>query len=104
MSKLADVADLPEEGTCNVVCAGRNLLIVRRHDAIQAYENSCPHTRETLDPMGGSVASEDGLLLECQRHAAQFLAATGECVGGPCLGEHLEPVAVIVSQGAIYLD
>lgn len=104
MSKIAELEALPENGTCNVVCAGRNLLVARRGDDFHVYENRCPHTQETLDPMGGSVASDDGLLLECQRHAAQFVATTGECVGGPCLGEHLEPVAVIVSQGALYLD
>jgi nitrite reductase/ring-hydroxylating ferredoxin subunit len=54
--------------------------------------------------MGGSVASADGQLIHCQRHAAVFLASTGECVGGPCQGESLDPVGFTLSNGDIYLD
>ena len=68
------------------------------------YRNSCPHTGETLDPMGGSVAGSDGLLLTCQRHAAQFITRSGECVGGPCQGEQLQAVPFTLSQGDLYLD
>ena len=104
MTSIADIEDLPAHGSCGVQHEGRELLLVRRGEEVLAYENRCPHTGETLDPLGRSVLSEDGLLLQCQRHAAQFVVATGECVGGPCLGERLQPVAVIVSQGALYPD
>ena len=67
-------------------------MVLRRDREIVIFRNSCPHTRESLDPMGGSVASDDGQLIHCQRHAAVFLASTGECVGGPCQGESLDPV------------
>ncbi len=104
MSSLGNITEFPENASCSVNHDGRDLLVVRRGDALFVYENRCPHTRESLDPMGGSVASDDGLLLTCQRHAAQFRLDNGECVGGPCLGEQLEAVAVIISQGEIYLD
>jgi nitrite reductase/ring-hydroxylating ferredoxin subunit len=104
MTKIAETEKFAANGSYAVAIDGRSLLVIKHGDEYRAFENRCPHTGDTLDPMGGSVASEDGLLLECQRHAAQFIATTGECVGGPCLGESLTPVPVLVSQGALYLD
>lgn len=96
--------DIPNNSSRAITLAGRELLLVRRHDEFFLYHNRCPHTDETLDPMGGSIVSADGLLFTCQRHGAEFIADTGECVGGPCQGERMEPVAFTLSQGEIYLD
>ncbi len=104
MAHIGDTADFPGDGTYPVTLDGMPLLVVRRAEAFFVYMNRCPHTRESLDPMGGSVLSADGLLLECQRHAAQFITETGECVGGPCPGEFLEALPCIVSAGGLYLD
>jgi nitrite reductase/ring-hydroxylating ferredoxin subunit len=95
---------LPRNSTRSVTVEGRALILVDRGGELYAYENNCPHANETLDPMGGSISSHDGLLLRCQRHAAEFLADTGECVSGPCLGESLTAVAVLAVGGDIYLD
>ena len=104
MSCIGSLKDFPENGSYSVDTALGPVLLVRHGEELYLYLNSCPHTRETLDPMGGSVAGEDGLLLTCQRHAAQFVTRTGECVGGPCQGDHLQAVPFTLSQGAIYLD
>lgn len=80
------------------------LLVVKRAGSLFLYRNHCPHTQESLDPMGGSVASSDALIIVCQRHGAEFLTDTGECVSGPCQGEHLEAIPFTLSGGDIYLD
>ena len=90
--------------SASVTIDGRNLILADRDGTVYAYDNVCPHTGETLDPMGGSVSEAGGALLRCQRHAAQFDVATGACVGGPCIGERLTPVAVTVVGREIYLD
>lgn len=104
MSLLGNIETLADNSTSSIEFEGRNLLLVQRSGELFIYDNRCPHTSETLDPMGGSVASTDGLLLTCQRHAAEFISATGECVGGPCLGEQLAAVPFTLSGGDIYLD
>ncbi|MCR9106709.1 MAG: Rieske 2Fe-2S domain-containing protein [Gammaproteobacteria bacterium] len=104
MSEIGTLADFPHNGSYSTTVEGRSLLVVRQGETFFVYENSCPHTRETLDPMGGSVLSDDGLLLHCQRHAAQFHPQTGECIGGPCLGEFLTALPVVVSRDVLYLD
>jgi nitrite reductase/ring-hydroxylating ferredoxin subunit len=104
MSLIGNIEDFPDNSSSNVSQEQRPLLLIKRAGALFIYHNRCPHTGESLDPMGGSVASTDGLLLQCQRHAAQFVSDTGECVAGPCQGERLEPVAFTLSNGDIYLD
>jgi nitrite reductase/ring-hydroxylating ferredoxin subunit len=104
MSLIGELTEFSTPGSYGVNVNGRPLLVVNARGEYFVFENRCPHTQETLDPMGGSVASEDGLLLQCQRHAAQFIATTGECVGGPCLGEQLAPVPFTLAPDALYLD
>ena len=104
MSHIGSLDEFPENGSYSIDSELGPLLLVRHGEDLFLYRNSCPHTGETLDPMGGSVADSDGLLLTCQRHAAQFVTLTGECVGGPCLGEQLQAVPFTLSQGALYLD
>ena len=49
---------------CKASADTLRLLVLRRDREIVIFRNSCPHTRESLDPMGGSVASADGQLID----------------------------------------
>lgn len=104
MSLIGNIEEFPSPSTSSREVNGLKLLVVRRAEQLFVYLNNCPHTRETLDPLGDSVASPDGLLIHCQRHGAEFIADSGECVAGPCLGESLTPIAFTLSRGDIYLD
>ena len=96
------VLPLPANTSRSVTLEGRDLIIASSGGALYLYENRCPHTGESLDPLGGSVS--DGSLLRCQRHGAEFLTGTGECVAGPCQGEQLAAVAFTAVDDEIYLD
>ncbi len=104
MSHIGHIDQLEDNSSASVTADFRQLLLVRRGGELFVYENRCPHTQETLDPMGGSIAGDGALLITCQRHAAEFLSHTGECVAGPCQGEFLTPVPFTLSDGDIYLD
>jgi nitrite reductase/ring-hydroxylating ferredoxin subunit len=95
---------LEKNTSTSVTVEGLQLIIADHEGEVFAYENSCPHTGDSLDPMGGSISSDNGGLLRCQRHAAEFLSTTGECVAGPCIGESLRPVAVTIVGDDVYLD
>ena len=101
-----DIDDYPLDPnmSTSVTVDGRSFLLIRRDTELLLFENRCPHTGETLDPMGGSIMEAQGELITCQRHGAQFLSSSGECVSGPCQGESLEPVAFTAVAGEIYLD
>jgi nitrite reductase/ring-hydroxylating ferredoxin subunit len=104
MSLIGNLEDFTDNSAHSIRRGQLALLIVRRAGQVFVYENRCPHTQKTLDPHGGSLATNGGLLIQCQRHAAQFIADTGECVAGPCLGEALNALDFTVSGSAIYLD
>lgn len=97
-------AALPDNTTRTLSIDGRALILVKHQGNLYLYENNCPHASETLDPMGGSLSNDTGDLVRCQRHGAEFLATSGECVGGPCLGEALTAVAFTPVGDEIYLD
>jgi nitrite reductase/ring-hydroxylating ferredoxin subunit len=104
MSNVANIDDWPDNSSMSINSERGELLLVKRGGEVFIYDNRCPHTGETLDPMGGSVVTLGGLTLACQRHAAEFISETGECVAGPCIGEHLVAVPFTLTNGDIYLD
>jgi nitrite reductase/ring-hydroxylating ferredoxin subunit len=104
MSLIGNLEDFPDNSTKSIEAGHLSLLVMRRGAQLFIYENLCPHTRETLDPEGGSLATSNSLLIQCQRHAAEFIADTGECVAGPCMGETLTAIPFTLSAGDIYLD
>lgn len=95
---------LAENSSRSLTIEGRPLILARHAGEQFLYANLCPHAAETLDPLGGNLSNESGDLLRCQRHGAEFLTRTGECVAGPCLGERLEAVPFTAVGGDIYLD
>jgi nitrite reductase/ring-hydroxylating ferredoxin subunit len=104
MTRIGRLEDFAEDASSSLQVGHLDILLVRSGGDLYLYENRCPHAADTLDPLGRSVLSPDGLLLHCQRHGAEFLAQSGECVAGPCQGESLQPVAFTLSNGDIYLD
>ncbi|MDE3071892.1 MAG: Rieske 2Fe-2S domain-containing protein [Pseudomonadota bacterium] len=81
----------------------RTSLIVLRHgEQVQAYLNVCPHTGSRLDYAPGKFLLQRDTLI-CAVHGAVFEQAGGQCIAGPCRGEHLHAVALRVADGAVHL-
>lgn len=80
-----------------------SLLLYRDGEAVRAWLNICPHAGRRLDWAPGQfLKSKDGLLV-CAAHGASFELGQGECVAGPCRGERLRGVEVVVREGAVWL-
>ncbi len=69
-----------------------------------AYKNKCPHTGAPLDWVEHQFLDADAALIQCAVHDARFDMETGECLFGPCLGEHLQSLVIKLEQGIIYLE
>ena len=78
-------------------------FIVRRGDGVFAYRNSCPHYGAPLDWKPDAFLSYEKDLILCSMHSALFNIDDGVCVDGPCPGQALEPLAVEIVGGGIYL-
>jgi nitrite reductase/ring-hydroxylating ferredoxin subunit len=81
-----------------------SLILHRDGDSIRAWLNICPHAGRRLDWAPGQfLKSREGHLV-CAVHGATFELSGGVCVAGPCRGEALRAVAVVVRNGDVVLD
>jgi nitrite reductase/ring-hydroxylating ferredoxin subunit len=79
-----------------------SLIVFRQGQTVRAWRNVCPHAGRRLDWAPGKFLISRGTLI-CAVHGASFRTENGECVGGPCRGEHLRSVAVTVLDGGVFL-
>ncbi|WP_024303404.1 Rieske 2Fe-2S domain-containing protein [Pseudogulbenkiania sp. MAI-1] len=77
-------------------------LVFRYQGRVFAYHNSCRHIPVELDLTDGEVFDLTGHYLVCSMHGALYLPENGLCVGGPCRGQRLTPVAVTERDGQVY--
>ena len=80
-----------------------SLVLYRHGDQVRAWRNVCPHAGRRLDWAPGQFLKNGDGLLVCAAHGASFELTDGRCVAGPCRGESLRAVPVIVRDGAVWL-
>lgn len=76
----------------------RSVFVLREGARIRGYVNSCPHLGTPLEFLPDRFISADGDHILCSTHGALFQIADGLCVSGPCVGERLMPVEVMVDD------
>ena len=80
-----------------------SLILYRDGSDVRAWLNVCPHAGRRLDWAPGQfLKSKDGLLV-CAAHGASFELGNGDCVAGPCRGDSLRAVDVVVVDGEVRL-
>lgn len=79
-------------------------FVVRQGDAVSGYVDRCPHMGLPLAQQLDDYLSPDGALIVCDWHGALFAIDSGQCVGGPCMGQRLTPWPVAVRNGEIVTD
>lgn len=78
------------------------IVVLRWGKHVFGYVNRCPHDGANLDWERGTFLDPDyGTRLMCGKHGALFEMTSGECVDGPCKGDSLEPVPLVVLDGDI---
>jgi len=105
LTPVARVEDLAPGTTRKFVlqCAGREIeaFVVNHAGAFHAYVNRCCHIPMTMDWVENQFLTEDGAYIQCATHGALYEPASGECVGGPPLGQWLIAVPLTVRDGMI---
>ena len=100
---LSDLQDGTSKGFPPAPGAFTGLFAVRQGDAVHVYVNACPHIGTPLDWVPDRFLSHDGSRIICATHGAEFRITDGECLRGPCFGDRLEPVAIEIKDGTIYV-
>ena len=90
-------------GVLSLMSGGFPLLLVSDGVQVKAFVNACPHQFLPPDHRGQKLLSAGRTVLRCSNHGAGFLLATGEGVEGLGLGSCLDPVPVVMHEGAVYV-
>jgi len=104
-TELARLEQLPDGATRGVILGEEEWplrgFLVRVGDEVHAFLNRCPHAGRQLNFMPDRFLTQDGSLIQCIQHGALFEKATGECIAGPCVGERLTRIPVVIDSGVI---
>jgi len=104
---LCRLADLADPGArAFTVGAGEWPLrgfLVRRGKSVEAYVNHCPHQGHPLNLRPDAFLTPDRSLILCSSHGALFELATGLCVDGPCAGQSLKRIPILIEAGLVLL-
>lgn len=81
----------------------KDSFLIYFNDNCYAYINDCPHTGVNLNWQEAQFLSIDGLFLQCSLHGALFEPESGKCVRGPCCGQSLKRLEIVIENDAVYL-
>jgi nitrite reductase/ring-hydroxylating ferredoxin subunit len=96
--KIADVAEVPEDGTLRVFIGGEPVCLYNLAGRIYATHDLCTHGQASL--ADGFV---DGEQIECPLHQGRFHIPTGRAVGPPCTVD-VRTYSVRVRDGSVFLQ
>jgi nitrite reductase/ring-hydroxylating ferredoxin subunit len=77
------------------------IILTRRGDRIAAFRNKCPHAGYPLQRADGRIIVQEGRFMVCGAHGASFTLEDGACAGGPCNGDALERIAIVIRDGNV---
>ncbi len=80
------------------------LVLVMIRGRLRAYRNRCPHTGVNLEWRPDQFLDFSDSFIQCATHGALFRPEDGLCVRGPCAGQRLEPLPLVVEAGVVYLE
>lgn len=80
------------------------LVVCYAPDKIAAYLNQCPHTGVNLNWQQDQCYDYSQQYLACSVHGALFQPSDGLCIYGPCIGQSLVSVKIIMEGDSIFID
>jgi nitrite reductase/ring-hydroxylating ferredoxin subunit len=93
-SKGFDTEDLDEP----------DIFLVCKGEEVFGYLNDCPHWNAALDIMPDRFLTRDKKGIQCSNHGARFVIETGKCTFGPCFGQSLTAIPIVIEDGAIWVE
>ena len=102
LCRLEDIADGASRGFDPWNEGRDTVLVVRRGVRVHGWRDACPHYGTQYGPVPmawrkDAYLNGDGTRIVCAAHGAQFDILTGICTLGPCLGQRLQPVALVLT-------
>jgi nitrite reductase/ring-hydroxylating ferredoxin subunit len=80
------------------------ILVVHKASKVYAYRNSCPHTGINLEWQPDQFLDISQCYIQCSIHGALFHIEDGRCLRGPCAGDSLTALAVLIRDGQVLIE
>ena len=104
LCRLADIPDRDSRAfTITSNGEEREIFAIRLGDEVFAYVNVCPHRQMPLNWKPDVFLAYDKSRILCIMHAATFDIREGHCLTGPCPGQSLESVPIVIEDGIVSL-
>ncbi|BCE03300.1 Rieske (2Fe-2S) protein [Marinicellulosiphila megalodicopiae] len=104
MIKLINVNELKSIQEKGFEINGKKIFAVYKDEQCYVYENKCPHLGIDLEFMPNQFLDMDKALIICSTHGALFEIQTGQCVSGPCQGDHLILIDNKIEQEFVWVS
>lgn len=82
----------------------KEAFLISFNNHYYAYINSCPHTGVNLNWQDEQFLNYEGDYVQCSLHGALFKPSNGECIYGPCLGQYLTKLDIVIEDSIVYLS
>jgi len=80
------------------------LLVCNEPNKLVAYLNQCPHTGVNLNWQQNQCFDFTQSYLICSLHGALFQPEDGLCIAGPCCGQSLLPITLVIKADEVFID
>jgi len=104
MKFLCHTTDIPENSSKGFELPQGSLAVIHKNGQFYAYLNHCPHRGIRLEWEEDQFLDYDRHFIQCATHGALFRIEDGECIAGPCPGEKLSSVELIVDGGRVLVN
>ncbi len=104
MLRLCTLADIPDDDARGFRCALGEVIVARQGMAVYGYMNKCPHLGIGINFQANVFMDFTQRYLLCANHGALFRVEDGYCFRGPCSGQSLKKVSLIIENGIIWLN
>ena len=78
-------------------------FVVRKGDAVFAYQNFCVHVGHPLNWSPDKFLTKDKSAIICASHGATYDIESGHCFAGPGSGRALRKLHLSVRGGVVYV-
>lgn len=103
LCKLDEIEDGNARAFDHPLKEDRSIIITRLGDKCWGFLNMCPHMGIELQFQNDKFMSFDGSQLQCSMHGALFDITSGYCTWGPCSGQSLVGIPLVLEKGTIFL-
>lgn len=79
-------------------------MVKKVGEKIHVYRNFCPHQGRRLDYAPGEFLETPDKQVVCPAHGATFKTEDGFCTGGPCAGDSLQAIPILIRNKQIFID